>query len=254
MRRAFAALMIAFAAALPGVARADVLAAGLSTDAIRITSSFRGADVVLFGALATGSRLGALAERDIVVVVTGPDAAIAVRRKQRFAGIWVNAEEATVSGLPGFYYLASTRPLTAIASQATLSKLRLGAANLDAHVAPKTTVPEMTAFRDAAIRGKIRARLYRENGAGVERLGHYLFRVRIRLPAVVAPGRYRAQVFLFNGGKLIARQSTTLPIRKTGLERRLFDYAHHLPFPYGLATVAMALALGWLGFAAFRKR
>jgi uncharacterized protein (TIGR02186 family) len=235
-------------------AAADQLAAGLSTDSIQITSSFRGADIVLFGALTTGSHLGALQGRDIVVVLRGPEGALIVRKKARVGGLWINAEEAGVTGLPGYYYLASTQPLAAIAPEATLARLRLGASHLPAVVGAALPPAQADAFRVAAIRAKTRARLYGENGAGVERLGHYLFRVRMRLPAAVPPGRYRADVYLFNQGTLVTRQSAVLPIGKAGLERRLYDYAQNAPLAYGLATVAMALMLGWLGFAVFRQR
>lgn len=234
--------------------RADELAAGLSTDSIQITSSFRGVDIVLFGALTTDSRLGDLRNRDIVVVLRGPEAPIVVRRKARVAGVWVNSEETRIAGLPGYYYLASTRPLAQIASEATLARLHLGASHLATAVTPALAPAEADAFRAAAIRVKTRARLYGENGAGVELLGRHLFRVRIRLPAAVPPGRYRAEVYLFDKGTLATRVSTTLPIGKAGLERRLAAYAQDAPLPYGLAAVAMALVLGWLGFAVFRQR
>lgn len=253
MMRALAALALLFALATQP-ARADVLAAGLSTDAIQITSSFKGADIVLFGSLITPNALGALADRDIVVVVKGPIAPIVVRKRARVAGIWVNTEEAHIDGLPGYYYLASTKPLATIAPEPTLAQLQLGATHVRAQVAPAMVQPDADAFRAAAIRGKTRVRLYAENAAGVDRLGHFLFRVRVRLPAAVPPGRYRAEVYLFDQGKLIAQSATTLPIRKAGLERRLYDYSQNQPLPYGLATVAMALALGWIGFAAFRRR
>ena len=253
MRRALAILALLCAAFAPP-ARADVLAAGLSTDAIQITSSFKGADIVLFGSLITPKQLGALADRDIVVVIKGPTTPIVVRKRARVAGIWVNVEEARIDGLPGYYYLASTKPLATIAPEPTLAEMQLGAMQVRAQVAPAMAQADANAFRSAAIRGKGRARLYAENAAGVERLGHFLFRVRVRLPAAVPPGRYRAEVYLFDSGKLIAQSATTLPIRKTGLERRLYDYSQNQPLPYGLATVAMALALGWLGFAVFRAR
>ena len=248
MTRLFAALVLAVLA-LP--ARADELAAGLSTDSIRITSSFRGADIVLFGAVAAASHLGDLQGRDIVVTLRGPDAAITVQRKARVAGLWINTEEAAVTGLPGFYYLASTRPLAQIADDATLARLHLGAPHLAATIA---VAADANAFRAAAIRVKTRARLYGESSTGVELLGQHLFRVRIRLPAGVPPGRYRAEVYLFDKGAMTAHVATTLPIGKTGLERRLADYAQNQPLPYGLAAVVMALALGWLGFAVFRQR
>jgi uncharacterized protein (TIGR02186 family) len=252
MRRILAALALAAAfAASP--ARADQLAAGLSTDAIQITSSFRGADVVIFGAVAGDARLGDLRQRDIVVVLRGPDAPIIVRRKDRVAGLWVNVQEVTISGLPGFHYLASTRPLDRLAPDATLDGLTLGASRLEAALTNGLTFTEAVAFQTAAIRVKTRARLYGENGHGVELLGPHLFRVRARLPAAVPPGNYRAEVFLFEKGVLVARQTAALPIRKAGLERRLADYAENEPLPYALATVALALVLGWAGFAAFRR-
>lgn len=252
MNRALAALSLIFALTAQH-ARADVLAAGLSTDSIQITSSFRGADIVLFGSLISGTNLGALAERDIVVVVKGPVAPIVVRKQARLAGIWINAQEARITGLPGYYYLASSKPLAQIAPSQTLAAMQLGAMQVRAQVAPAMAQADADAFRAAAIRGKARLKLYAEDGAGVERLGHFLFRVRMRLPGGVPPGRYRAEVYLFDKGELIAQSATTLPIRKAGLERRLYDYSQNQPLPYGLATVAMALALGWLGFAAFRR-
>jgi uncharacterized protein (TIGR02186 family) len=119
---------------------------------------------------------------------------------------------------------------------------------------PAKTQADADAFRAAAVRVKTRARLYGEDGAGVQLLGRHLFRARIRMPAAVPPGMYRAEVYLFSKGALVARASTTLPIRKAGIERRLANYAENAPLPYGLATVAMALAFGWLGFIVFRRK
>ena len=253
MRRALPALMLVAAmAAAP--ARADTLAAGLSTDAIQITSSFKGADVVLFGALATGSRLRVLADRDIVVAVRGPDVPVTVRRKARVAGIWVNAEAARLDGMPAYYYVASSRPLAEIAADAELAQRHISTAHLAARVSPAMAQADAEAFRAAVIRDRTRAKLYAENGAGIDRLGHYLFRVRIRLPASVPPGRYRADIYLFDKGKVVAHEATLLPIRTAGMERRLASYANDLPLLYGLATVTMALVLGWLGFAVLRSR
>ncbi len=251
MRRVLAALLLL---TLASGARADTLAAGLSTDAIQITSSFKGADIVLFGALVTGSHLRVLADRDIVVVVRGPVTPATVRRKARVAGIWVNVDAARLDGMPAYYYVAGSRPLGEIADDAVYARRHIGAAHLVAQVAPAMAQADADAFHAAFIRNRTRAKLYGENGAGVEKLGHYLFRVRIRLPASVPPGRYRADIYLFAKGKVVAHESTLLPIRTVGLERRLAIYAADFALPYGLATVAMAAALGWFGFIAFRRR
>jgi uncharacterized protein (TIGR02186 family) len=223
-------------------AAADQLAAGLSTDAIRITSSFRGADLVIFGAVAGDARLGDFTQRDIVVLLQGPDAPVIVRRKERVVGLWVNVDEARIGAMPGFRQIASTRPLRAIGAEAQ-SLAGIGR-NPDERIAEAV---------EAAVRLKTRAQTYRVNEQGVERLGPHLFRVRLRLPATVPPGNYRAEVYLFDKGALVARAATRLPIAKAGLERRLADWAENQPLPYALATVAMALVLGWAGFAAFRR-
>jgi uncharacterized protein (TIGR02186 family) len=246
MRRLFA-LLLALVAATP--AAADQLAAGLSTDAIRITSSFRGADLVIFGAVASDARLGDLTKRDIVVVLQGPDVPVIVRRKERVAGLWVNVDEVRIPAMPSYRHIAATRPLNAIGTVA----MRI--ANDILLSGPLTHEPDerMTAAVPAAIRLKTRAQSYRVNEQGVERLGPHLFRARMRLPASVPPGTYRATVYLIDNDTLVARASTTLPIAKAGLERRLADWAENQPLPYALAAVAMALVLGWAGFAAFRR-
>jgi uncharacterized protein (TIGR02186 family) len=231
-------------------ARADQLAAGLSTDQVRITSSFRGADIVIFGAVAADARLGELGGRDIVVVLKGPEASIVVRRKERILGIWANAAEARIDGMPGYYHVAATRPLSQIASGNILRALALGAIQLRATV----HADDAGAYRAAAIRAKTRARLYDERSGGVELLGPHLFRARMRLPAIVPPGQYRAEVYLFDKGRLIARTGADLPIGKAGLERQLYDLARDQPLPYALAAVFMALLLGWAGFLVFRQR
>lgn len=245
MRRMLAALILVAAAIVP--ARADQLAAGLSTDSIQITSSFRGADIVIFGAVAANGTLGDLRARDIVVALRGPNASFEVRRKARVAGVWVNADEARIDGLPSYYHTAATKPLNQIAAQLRPSRL---VAAVSGNRAPD----EIAAFHAAAIRAKINARLYGENPRGVELLGPHLFRARMRLPAAVPPGGYKVEVYLFDKGTLTASAEATLPIDKAGLERRLADYAGNQPLPYALATVMMALALGWLGFAVFRAR
>jgi len=90
-RKLILALVAAFSAAQP--AAAERLISALSTSRVLITSNFTGADVVLFGSVErdaqTVSRRGGY---DIVVTVTGPRETIVTFRKQRVAGIWVNAE------------------------------------------------------------------------------------------------------------------------------------------------------------------
>lgn len=238
--------------ALP--ARADDLVSGLSTDLIQITSNFTGTEIVLFGAIEPTEDTGPAKDQDLVVVIRGPDIDMTVRRKARVLGIWVNSEQIELGGMPGYYFLTSTRPIDDIASIPTLERFKLGTANLEPIVRGKIDPNEASAFRAAAIRDRKREHLYWESPTGIEFLSRTLFRARIPVPAAVPPGQYRAEVYLFRGGTVVSAQSSPLFIDKSGFERRVYNYAFDASLAYGSAAVAMAFAFGWLAFLLFRQR
>ena len=252
LRRAAVLLLIALLSALP--ARAAELVSGLSTDLIQINSNFTGTDIVLFGAIEPGNDGGPGDTQDLVVVIRGPQLDMTGRRKERILGIWVNREQIAFTGLPGFYFLASTRALDDIASLATLQRFRLGTANLESATREMIDADEARAFRAAAVRDRKRERLYWESPTGIEFLSRTLFRARIPVPATVPPGQYRAEVYLFQGGTVVSAQSSPLFIDKSGFERQVYNYAYQASFAYGFAAVLMAIAFGWVGFVLFRPR
>ena len=252
--RARLSWIMVMAALFACAAKADELVSGLSTDLIQITSNFTGTDIVLFGAIEPTKNTGPAMDQDLVVVVRGPQQDMTVRRKQRILGIWVNREQVEFTGLPGYYFLASTRPLDDIASLPTLQRFRLGTANLESTTSAGNDPDEATAFRAAAIRDRKRERLYWESPTGIEFLSRTLFRARIPVPASVPPGEYRAEAYLFEDGSVVSAQSSPLFIDKSGFERDVYNYAYEASFAYGFAAVLMALAFGWAGFLVFRPR
>jgi len=233
--------------ALPAGA-AEGLVSGVSQDIIQITSNYTGSDIVVFGDI-EGQQ--SAAGRDIVVVVRGPDTDIVVRRRDRVAGIWINHDAANFSGMPGYYYLASTRPLPAIAGASALAPYGIGLQNLQPDVVHSHH--DYEPFRQAALRYLGREKLYAEAPGGVEFLSDTLFRAHVPLPASVARGQYNVEVFLFRGGVIESAQSTPLFIDQTGLERRLYNFARESPLSYGLAAVLMAVIMGWLSSVIFRR-
>jgi uncharacterized protein (TIGR02186 family) len=240
-------MAFAICAAVPAGA-AENLVSGLSQDRIDITSSYAGADIVLFGAI---ERPASDARPDIVVVVRGPDQDMRVRRKDRVAGIWINRNRVVLRGMPSYYFAAGSAPLDRIATGATLREYGLG---LDS-VVPRSTMgrhdPEP--FRRALIRHQEAAKLYVQAEGGVRFLSGTLFRVHVPLPASAPRGKYVAEVFLLRGGQVIDVRSSTLSIDQTGLERRIYDFATLDPLAYGLSTVLIALLFGWLSAVVFRR-
>jgi uncharacterized protein (TIGR02186 family) len=252
MKRHWAILIVALFAC--ATAKAQDLVSGLSTDLIQITSNFNGADIVLFGAIEPSEDNTGAKDQDLVVVIRGPPEDMTVRRKARVLGLWVNRDQIDLVGMPGYYFLASTRPLDDIASLSTLQRFRLGTANLDATMRGTNNPDEAAAFRAAAIRDRKREHLYWESPTGIDFLSRTLFRARIPVPAAVPAGEYRAEVYLFRGGVVVSAQSSPLFIDKSGFERQVYNFAYQASFAYGFAAIIVALLFGWGAFMVFRQR
>ena len=245
----FAAVLCATLALLAAPACADEsLVSGVSQDLIQITSNYTGSDIVVFGDV---ERQEKVAGRDIIVVVRGPDTALTVRRRDRVAGVWINHDAATLNDMPAYYYLASSRPLDQIATQPVLARYDIGVANLQPGAVHAHH--DVEPFRQASLRLMTDRGLYRETPGGVEFLSDTLFRAHVPVPAGVVRGEYDVEVFLVRSGNVVSAQSTPLFIDQTGLERRLYNWAHDQPFGYGLAAVVMALVMGWISSLLFRR-
>lgn len=247
-------VLAVLAAVSGGTACADELVSGLSQDQIAITSNFTGTDLVVFGAVQNALHNSVTAEPDIVVVLRGPNVEMTVRQKERILGMWINRHEDRLYGMPGYYYLASSKPLDKIAPADVLTRYQIGLNSIRPSDASAKGAKETGVYTRAAIRRESELRLYAQNDNGVEFLSPQLFRVRVPIPAAVPQGQYTAEVYLFENGAIVSAQSTPLFVDQAGLERRLFAFAHSSPALYGLTAVSMALSLGWASAMIFRRR
>ncbi len=229
--------------------RAEDVVSGLGQDVIEITSNYTGSNIVVFG---TVEQSGALAGRDIVIVVRGPGSDMIVRRRDRIAGVWINRAAAKLEGMPAYYYLASTQPLAKVATPDVMARYGIGMEGLEPTAI--SSHHDTRPFRDAALRQLARRGLYREAPGSIDFLSENLFRTHVPVPADVPRGQYNVEVYLFRDGDVVSAQSTPLFIDQTGIERRMFNFAHNNPFGYGLATVFMALLMGWLSSLLFRQQ
>lgn len=255
-------LAFALAAALTwalsaGPAAAERIVISLSTHVVRITSNFTGAELLLFGVIerdaATVARKGGY---DIVVTVTGPRQDLVTFRKERVAGLWINTRSRVFVDAPSYLAVLSNRPVEAIADAALRRRLQLGLASV---VLPQKVggdiadVIQDDPFRTAFLRIRREQGLYREEANAVTFLTPSLFRASIALPANVPIGAYEVDVKLFADGTLLARQTSAIEIVKVGFEQFVAEAARAQSALYGLATVAMALATGWLASVIFRR-
>ena len=124
MMRALSLLAL-IAAALAGLA-APAAAKGIVADVddhlVEITTDFAGQDILVFGAIDGPG--------DVILVMRGPAGRVAVHQKDRFAGIWVNAESIEFDDVPSLYGVASSRPLFEILPNEMLDRYQLGVGRL----------------------------------------------------------------------------------------------------------------------------
>jgi len=233
-----------------GGAAAEEVVAGLSQDAISITANFDGSEIIVFGAVRRDAPAPDTAPMHVIVTVEGPSRPVVVRRKARRFGIWVNTDAAEIDGAPAFYAVSTTAPLRAALSHT--EDLRHRVSIPLAIRAVDTAVEDPAAFTDALVRIRRDATLYQLNEGQVQFREQTLFDTAVRLPANLVEGDYATRIFLTRAGEVVDVHEQAIPVRKVGLERTIYTLARERPLIYGLLSLVIAIAAGWLASAVFR--
>ncbi len=240
------------------------VAAALTEARVHIDSSFRGASIVLYGAVFNATRQAT----DVVVVVRGPDEPLRLVKKTRNMGVWLNSRPVVFEGAPGFYMTASTRPLNDIANFGELRRLSVGLDHLRINAPEEARIETRYGVRDvvvsrlgddylewrrAVIRLRENAELYNTDPEGVRFVDQGLFRAQVELPTTAPTGDYEAEVWLFQDGQPVDVAKLTLTVEKVGIERDIFEFAHNMPWLYGILCVVLAALTGWGASRIFRR-
>jgi uncharacterized protein (TIGR02186 family) len=248
MARGLALVLAAMVCALP--LRAEQVVAGLSQEAISITTNFAGTEILIYGAVRRDAPAPDGLPMEVVVTVQGPGRAVTVRRKDRRFGIWVNTDASRINRAPTFYAVSTTGPLGQVLSQT--EDLRHSITLDRAIRAVGTGRVDQDLFNAALIRIRSADAAYQVNEGAVRFREQTLFDTAIRLPANLTEGEYVTRIFLTRGGLVVDVHEQTIPVRKVGLERLIYTLAHERPLIYGLLSLFIAIVAGWMAAAVFR--
>jgi uncharacterized protein (TIGR02186 family) len=234
----------------------ETVQADVSTRNVPVTSNFSGTEIVVFGAVDHSRQSSAEAGLyDVVIVVVGTPTRLTVRRKGRFAGLWLNTDSMTFDSVPSYYAIASTRPLEEIASPEVLKSTGIGFDYVPMELsksAASRTAAEVRAFRQAIVTLKNKDRLFTNNEYAVAFIGRSLFRASIDVPANVVVGPFETRVFLFRNGELLSQYKAKLELHRQGFEELMYGLAFRKPLIYGLSIIGIAMGSGLLAAMAFR--
>lgn len=242
------ALLILLFSAVP--AMAEQVVAGLSQSRIAITTDFDGSEILVFGAIKREDAIDTAPPLGVVIAVAGPSKPIAVRRKSKRFGIWVNTAAVEVDEAPVFYAVATSGPWSDVIQDVQDLRHRVSIRRAIRSVG--ADIPGSEAFTDALIRIREDKDLYQTNIGAVELTEDTLFSTSIRLPANLTEGEYHARFFLTRGGVVVDTHDSIIDVQKVGLERFLFNLSREQPLVYGLMSLAIAIFAGWSASAVFR--
>ena len=238
-------MVVLLGLAAPLGAADEKLVVDLSTHRIEIDSRFTGTEVIMFGAIKSAG--------DVVVVVRGPGETVAVRRKERSAGLWLNRDSIKFAEVPLYYAYAASKPVELILPEALRKERQIGLDQLTLVPMIFAAADTLKQSRDALLRERERHALYFEQVGVITFIDANLFRVSLAFPARIPTGDYRVEVLLVDKGRIIAERTTPLIVARVGLAAQLFDFAHRQAAAYAAIAIAAALLAGWLGYIVFRK-
>jgi uncharacterized protein (TIGR02186 family) len=234
------------------LAAQETVVTGVSTENIALNATFDGSELFVFGAVRREAPppegAGPL---DIIITIKGPPRSVKVRHKERRLGIWMNTDSLAVRQAPSFYAVATTRPLDDILTETERLRYQIGMDQAVRKVGGHDTIEDTTVYTDALVRLKERAGSYQQLEDQVSLAEDTLFQTSVQMPANLVEGDYAAQFFLVRDREVISSADTTIIVEKTGIERWLYNLSRDRPLLYGLASVAAALAAGWLAAEAF---
>jgi uncharacterized protein (TIGR02186 family) len=238
--------LIALFLILAAPLRAGEIVGGLSQNRVSLTANYSGSEILIFGAIRhDAARIDQDAPFDVIIVVEGPRQPVAIWRKARRLGIWVNTDVAYMASVPSFYAVATTAPLGQILSPDEDARLRISAAQAIRPEQVTGIQDDPALFSDSLLRLRERSQAYQSLTRWVTLDRDILFRANVRLPANLTEGAYTTRMYLVREGQVVHQFRTAIFVRKEGIERWLSQLAYDQPLIYGLMALAIALIAGW---------
>lgn len=237
-------------------ARADRLVLSVSQHKVSISSSFAGAELVVFGVAEASDGAPIDDAPDVVVTVRGPREDFTTWRKAQVLGLWINTDSRTFIDVPAFLTVLSNRPTDEMASLAILRREQIGLTRnifVQRVGADFADVVPTDPFRNAFLRLQSAQGLYEENAKGVTFLAPRVFRAEVRIPGAAPIGSYQIEVKLLRNGMVAATEQATFDVQKIGFEQRVAEFAMNDALLYGLAVALGSLIVGFIANILFRK-
>jgi len=225
----------------------DNLVTDLSESTVEISSTFSGADILLFGAY-DGQK-----NDDIIVVVSGQNGNIKVDRKEKKFGIWMITESMKFTNIPKYYYIASNRKIKDITNITEIKKRKLDFNSFELKNDKIDYNNLDKKWYEALKRNMKKKQFWKIEENSIKLNKNTLFRKTLSLPSNVSTGMYNVKILHYRKGNLISQEESKIKIDRTGISANIYNFAQNFSAIYGIIAVIIALFFGWLTNFIFRR-
>ena len=225
----------------------DNLVTDLSESTVEISSTFSGADILLFGAY-DGQK-----NDDIIVVVSGQNGNIKVDRKEKKFGIWMITESMKFTNIPKYYYIASNRKIKDITNTTEIKKRKLDFNSFELKNNKIDYKNLNKKWYEALKRNMKKKQFWKIEENSIKLNKNTLFRKTLSLPSNVSTGMYNVKILHYRKGNLISQEESKIKIDRTGISANIYNFAQNFSAIYGIIAVIIALFFGWLTNFIFRR-
>lgn len=233
-----------FGAALPSMAQtvedSDPLVVDLASDHIDVTVGFMGSTIEVYGDRRD-------TDTQVAVVVEGPVEPVAIWKKEKIAGAWINRHYAKFNSMP-LYYNYAVSPSDFIEKNEFLSKenvIGLDAVFKSSIVKRSDASDRLRKFKEFLIKTRQKKGVFPENPAPIKFLNGHFFHITFKIPPSVPTGEYKVHSYLVKGGRVVKSDISTLKVEQVGLNAFLLHAAQKHAFLYALFCVLFAGLSGW---------
>ena len=225
----------------------DNLVTDLSESTVEISSTFSGAEILLFGAY-DGQK-----NDDIIVVVSGQKGNLKVDKKEKKFGIWMITESIKFLNVPKYYYIASNRKIEEITNKSEIKKRKLDFNNFDLKNNKIDYKNLDKKWYEALKRNMKKKQFWKIEENSIKLNKNTLFRKTLSLPSNVSTGMYNVKILHYRKGNLISQEESKIKIDKTGISANIYNIAQNFSAIYGIIAVIVALFFGWFTNFIFRR-
>ncbi len=232
---------------------------------VAISATFSGEEVFLYGHAPEGTE-------QVVAVLEGPPSGdVRLMKKGRVALFWLGVRQYSLGGVPGLYLVNLSCPICqglarcrhaddhdVVASLAARLGFPLGPPSISQRGELEClSGPLQTGEAERAYQGywdlQAGRGLYRvaPNAIRLNAQGAYYH--RFMLPSQAPDGRYTVTTTFLGGSGPIGQHASNLFVRKSGIVAWMTRLAERHAAAYGVFSIVIAVAAGWLAGILFRR-